>query len=51
MRGNHRSGYFALAVYSSLAVLGFWFPLAVALVTTFLWVFWLVYGITRFEVL
>lgn len=42
---NRRSGYFALAVYSILALIAFWFPLAIAIVTTMLWAFWLVYGI------
>lgn len=45
MRGNRRSGYFAIAVYSLLALIAFWFPLTIAIVTTMLWAFWLVYGI------
>ncbi len=45
MRQNQRFGYFAFIVYSLLAVAAFWFPLAIAVVTTLIWLFWLVYGI------
>jgi uncharacterized membrane protein len=50
MRENRRFSYFAFAVYSLLALIAFWFPLAVAVVTTALWAFWLVYGFRRFNV-
>jgi hypothetical protein len=45
MRNNGRNGYFACALYSLLAVLAWWFPLAIAIITTMTWVFWLVHGI------
>ncbi len=45
MRENRRSGYFACALYSGLALIAFWFPLTVAVVTALLWAFWLIYGI------
>jgi len=32
-------------IYSLLAILGFWFPFIVAIVTVLLWIFWLVVGI------
>ena len=37
-------GYFALAMYSLLAILAIWFPLIVAIITTGIWIFWLIYG-------
>jgi uncharacterized membrane protein len=45
MRGNRRNGYFAFVVYSLLAVIAFWFPLSIAVVTTMLWAYWLVVGL------
>lgn len=50
MRENRRNGYVAVALYSLLALAAFWFPFAVAMVTTALWVFWLAYGFRRFGV-
>jgi hypothetical protein len=45
MRKSNRNGHVALAFYSMLAVAAWWLPLAVAVVTTASWVFWLVLGI------
>ncbi len=45
MRTNRRNGYFALVVYSLLALLAFWFPLTIAIVTTMLWAYWLAFGL------
>lgn len=45
IRENGKFGYFALALYSLCAVIAFWFPLSVALVTALLFVFWLMWGI------
>lgn len=45
MRNSLRNGYFAVVVYSLLALLAFWFPLSIAVVTTMLWAYWLVLGI------
>jgi uncharacterized membrane protein len=42
---NLQFGYFAFIIYSLCAVVAFWFPLAIATVTTLIWLFWLVYGI------
>ena len=41
MRDNRRNGYLAFAVYSLLALIAVWFPLAIAIVTTLLWAYWL----------
>jgi len=45
MRSNNTSGYFAFAIYSLLAIIAFWFPQTIAVLTTILWVFWLIYSI------
>jgi uncharacterized membrane protein len=45
MRGSLRNGYFALVLYSVLALIAFWFPLTIAIVTTMLWAYWLVFGV------
>ena len=44
--GNgHRNGYVALVVYSLLALLAAWYPLAIAVVTTMLWAYWLIFSL------
>lgn len=45
MREGRRNGYFAFALYSLLSITAFWFPMAVAVVTTVSWIFWLTFGI------
>jgi uncharacterized membrane protein len=40
-----RNGYFAFALYSLFAIAALWFPLAIAIVTTMSWVFWLALGV------
>ena len=45
MRNNRRNGYFALVLYSLLALIAFWFPLGIAIVTTMLWAYWLAFGL------
>jgi hypothetical protein len=40
-----QNGYFALIIYSLLAILALWFPLAVAIISTMTWIFWLIFGI------
>jgi len=45
VRESHRNGYFALVVYCLLAFVAFWFPLAIAVVTTMLWAYWLTFGL------
>jgi uncharacterized membrane protein len=45
MRESRRNGIFAFFLYSLLAVAAFWFPIAVVIITTITWVFWLVLGI------
>jgi uncharacterized membrane protein len=45
MRSNQRNGYLALAVYTLCAIMAFWFPLAIALLLSVIWLGWLSYGI------
>jgi hypothetical protein len=45
VREGQRNAYFALAPYSLLALIAFWFPLSVAAVTTALFTYWLVYSL------
>jgi len=45
MRNNRRNGWFALVVYSLLALIALWFPLAIAILTTMLWTYWLALGV------
>jgi uncharacterized membrane protein len=45
IRENNKYGYFAFVLYSVCAIIAFWFPLAIAIVTTCIWIFWLILGI------
>lgn len=45
IRQNNKYGYFALALYTLCAILGFWFPLTIASITIITWIFWLIVGI------
>lgn len=46
IRKNRKFGYFAFALYSLCTILAIWFPLAIAIVTTLTWIFWLIWGIS-----
>jgi uncharacterized membrane protein len=45
VREARRNGYFALLVYSLLALIAVWFPLTIAIVTTMLWAYWLAFSL------
>ena len=45
VRDGRRNGYFALVVYGLLALVAVWFPLTVAILTTILWTYWLVFSL------
>jgi uncharacterized membrane protein len=45
IKKNRINGYSSLIVYSILAVISFWFPLTIAIVTTLTLVFWFIYGV------
>jgi len=42
IKENRKFGFFALALYSLLAIVAFWFPLTAAIITTITWLFWLI---------
>ncbi len=46
IRENRKYGYFAFIVYSICAIIAFWFPLAIAIITTCIWIFWLIVSIS-----
>jgi len=46
IRNNGKFGYFAFALYAVCAVVAIRFPLTIAVVTTLIWIFWLVWGIS-----
>jgi len=45
IREGRKNGYFAVALYSALAITAFWFPLTIAGITTVSWLFWLALGL------
>jgi uncharacterized membrane protein len=45
MRDGRRNGYLAFVVYAVLALIAFWFPIAIAIVTTMLWAYWLTFSL------
>jgi uncharacterized membrane protein len=45
IRQNGNYAYFAFILYSICATIAFWFPLTIAIVTTIIWIFWLIVGI------
>jgi uncharacterized membrane protein len=45
VRNARRNGYFAVVVYSLLAIIAIWFPLTIVVVTALLWTYWLVYSL------
>jgi uncharacterized membrane protein len=46
IRRNGKFGYFAFVLYTLCAVIAIWFPLAIAIITTITWIFWLINGIS-----
>jgi hypothetical protein len=45
MAANRKFGYFAFALYSLCAIIAFWLPLVIAIITIVSWIFWLAYGL------
>jgi uncharacterized membrane protein len=45
VRKNLNKSYFAVAIYVALAIIAFWFPITIAIITGLLWIFWLISGI------
>jgi uncharacterized membrane protein len=45
LREVRKKGHFAFVLYSGFSIMALWFPIAVAVVTTLSWVFWLALSI------
>jgi uncharacterized membrane protein len=45
MRKGSRNAYFAIAFYTTCAIVAVWLPLAIAVVITVMWLYWVIYGI------
>lgn len=45
VRRSARHAYFALAFYTTCAIVAVWLPLATAVVITLVWIYWLIWGI------
>jgi uncharacterized membrane protein len=45
VRDAYRNGYVAFGVYALLALLAIWFPLTIAVLTTILWTYWLMFSL------
>src|SRR5262245_27525136 len=45
VRESSRNGCFALVIYSLLALIAAWFPLTIAIATTMLWAYWLIFSL------
>jgi uncharacterized membrane protein len=45
IRESRKYGYVAFIIYSLCAIIAFWFPLTIAIITTLIWIFWLILGI------
>jgi uncharacterized membrane protein len=45
IRRNGKFANFAFVLYTLCAVIAIWFPLAIAIITTITWIFWLINGI------
>lgn len=50
IRKNRRYGFISFMVYSLFAILAFWFPKSITIVTVLLWIFWLMLGIRMKQV-
>jgi uncharacterized membrane protein len=46
MRTNNRFGFVAFLLYALCAIAALWFPLLIAIVTTLIWIFWLINSIS-----
>ena len=45
LREHRNYGYYGFAIYSLCATIAFWFPLTIAVITTVVWIFWLILGV------
>ena len=45
VRKSLRNACFAIAVYTTCAIVAVWLPVAIAVVITIMWIYWVIYGI------
>ncbi|HET7226331.1 MAG TPA: TMEM175 family protein [Candidatus Eisenbacteria bacterium] len=45
VRKSARNAHFAIAFYATCAIVAVWLPLAIAVVITVMWLYWVIYGI------
>lgn len=45
MRRATRKAHYAFAFYTACSIVAVWFPLAIAVIITVMWVYWVVYGL------
>jgi hypothetical protein len=45
VRKGLRNAYFAIAFYTVCAIVAIWQPMAIAVVITLMWIYWVIYGI------
>ena len=45
VRGALRNSYFAIAFYTACAIVAVWLPVAIAVVISVMWIYWVIYGI------
>ncbi|HJS55922.1 MAG TPA: TMEM175 family protein [Chitinophagaceae bacterium] len=45
IRRNGQYAYFAFGLYTVCGIIAIWYPLTIAIVTTLIWIFWLIWGI------
>lgn len=45
IRKNGQYAFFAFGLYILCGIIAIWFPLAIAIITTISWIFWLIHGI------
>jgi uncharacterized membrane protein len=45
VRKSLRNAYFAIAFYTTCAIVAIWLPMAIAVVITLMWVYWVIYGV------
>jgi hypothetical protein len=45
VRESLRNAYFAIAFYTTCAIVAVWLPIVIAVVITLMWIYWVIYGL------
>jgi len=45
VRNGLRNAYFAIAFYTTCAIVAVWLPIPIAVVITLMWIYWVIYGL------